>query len=109
MTRKSSPQPGLFGPLGKEPSSRTIAAESARLVRVAVENGADQLFDYAVPNEFTDKLSPGQRVRVKAGALAGLEGTVIARRNTYRLLVAVNFLQQGVSVAIDDFMVEPID
>jgi len=63
----SSPQPGLFGPLGKERSSRTIAAESARLVRVAVENGADQLFDYAVPDKFTDKLSPGQRIRVPFG------------------------------------------
>jgi primosomal protein N' (replication factor Y) len=64
---KSSPQPGLFGPLGKEPSSRTISAESARLVRVAVENGADRLFDYAVPDEFTDKLSLGQRVRIPFG------------------------------------------
>ena len=64
---KSSRQPGLFGPLETDPSSRTIAAESARLVRVAVENGADQLFDYAVPDEFTDQLSPGRRVRVPFG------------------------------------------
>ena len=55
------------------------------------------------------RLTPGQRVRIGVGAMAGLEGTVISRRNTHRLLIVVEFLQQGVSVAIDDFMVEPID
>jgi primosomal protein N' (replication factor Y) (superfamily II helicase) len=65
--KSKSQQPGLFGPLETKSSSRTISADSARLVRVAVENGADQVFDYAIPDEFTDKLSPGQRVRVPFG------------------------------------------
>jgi transcription antitermination factor NusG len=55
------------------------------------------------------RLAPGQRVRVKSGAMAGIEGTVTARRGTCRLLVAVNLLQQGVSVAIDDYMLEPLE
>ena len=55
------------------------------------------------------RLLPGQRVRVKAGAMMGLEGTVLSRRGDCRLLVAVNFLQQGASVAIDDCMLEPVD
>jgi len=54
------------------------------------------------------RLMPGQRVRVKSGALMGLEGTIISRRGASRLLVAVNFLQQGVSATIDDFLLEPI-
>lgn len=54
------------------------------------------------------RLEPGQRVRVKSGALQGLEGTVIHRKNAKRLVLSVNYLQQGVSVEIDDFMVEPI-
>lgn len=61
------------------------------------------------PLTLEQRLAPGRRVRVKAGAMAGLEGTVTSRRNCHRLLVAVHFLQQGVSVAIDDFRVEPID
>lgn len=55
------------------------------------------------------RLMPGRRVRVKSGAMMGLEGTVISRRGDCRLLLAVNFLQQGASVAIDDFMLEPLD
>ncbi|NQU26471.1 MAG: antitermination protein NusG [Candidatus Nealsonbacteria bacterium] len=55
------------------------------------------------------RLMPGRRVRVKAGAMMGMEGTVTSRRGPCRLLVAINFLQQGVSVAIDDYMLEPLD
>ncbi|MCX7427623.1 MAG: antitermination protein NusG [Planctomycetia bacterium] len=51
---------------------------------------------------------PGQRVRIKRGPLAGLEGTILDRRGQTRLLVSVDFLQQGASVAVDDFLLEPI-
>ena len=47
-------------------------------------------------------------VRIKSGALKGLEGLIVKRVKTTRLQVAVNYLQQGVSVEIDDFMVEAI-
>jgi hypothetical protein len=46
---------------------------------------------------------------VKSGALLGLEGTVIKRRGTERLLVIVQFLQQGASVELEDYQVERID
>ena len=45
---------------------------------------------------------------MKSGSLMGLEGTILARRGEDRLVVAVEFLQQGVSVLISDFQVEPI-
>jgi len=68
-----------------------------------------QLIASNAPLTVERRLAPGQRVRVKSGALLGIEGTVMARRRVRRLLVAVSMLQQGVSVAIDDFMVEPIE
>ena len=36
-----------------------LNSPDARLVRVAFESGADQLFDYALPPAFTDNLAPG--------------------------------------------------
>jgi transcriptional antiterminator RfaH len=54
------------------------------------------------------RLSPGQRVRVKGGSFLGIEGVVEARRGSCRLIVEVKFLQQGVSVEIDELLVEPI-
>lgn len=47
-------------------------------------------------------LVPGDLVRIRTGLLRGLEGVVIRRHGKQRLLVAVNYLQQGVSVEIDD-------
>lgn len=52
------------------------------------------------------KLVAGDWVRVKSGPLTGLEGEVIERRGERRLLVALNFLQQGASVAMDDWELE---
>ncbi len=54
------------------------------------------------------RLEPGRRVRVKSGSLLGMEGTIVARRGMDRLLVSVEFLQQGVSIEIGDFQVEPL-
>ena len=71
-----------------------------RHVRTLITSGA--------PLTVEARLQPGQRVRIKGGALMGLEGTVVCRRAETRLLIAVHYLQQGVSVQIDDYMVEPI-
>lgn len=68
-----------------------------------------QLIQAKAPLTVESRLAPGQRVRVRSGALAGVEGTVESRRRKCRLLVAVHLLNQGVSVEIDDFLLEPLD
>jgi transcription antitermination factor NusG len=69
----------------------------------------ERLIAAKVPLTVESRLAPGHRVRVRFGPLAGLEGTVVTRRGEARLLVSVDFLQQGASVEIDDFMLEPLD
>ena len=69
----------------------------------------EQLLEAGAPLTVESRLQAGQRVRIKSGPMQGLEGTVTVRRSRFRLLVAVHFLQAGVSVEIDDFMLEPID
>jgi transcription antitermination factor NusG len=54
------------------------------------------------------RIESGDRVLVKTGAFEGKVGTVIRRQGRMRLLVMVNFLQQGASVDIDDCDVERI-
>jgi transcriptional antiterminator RfaH len=68
-----------------------------------------QLIAANAPLTIEARLAPGRRVRVKQGAFAGLEGIVLKRRAETRLLVAINFLQQGASVEIDDFLLEPLE
>jgi len=65
-----------------------------------------KLIESGEPLTVESRLRAGQRVRVKNGALEGIEGTIVERRGEERLLVAVEFLQQGVSILISDFQVE---
>jgi len=74
--------------------------QDLRRVRTLIESG--------VPLTTEGRLQPGNRVRVKTGLLMGLEGVILSRRGEDRLLIAVNFLQQGVSIQIADYQVEPI-
>ena len=66
------------------------------------------LIDSGFPLTVEARFQPGQRVRVRHGALDGLEGIVLRRKRETRLIVDVRMLQQGVSVEIDDFCLEPI-
>jgi transcription antitermination factor NusG len=66
------------------------------------------LIDRNAPLAIEQRLEPGDPVRIKTGSLRGLEGLVVKRHGKTRLLVAVTYLQQGVSVEIDDCAVEPL-
>jgi len=55
------------------------------------------------------RLLPGRTVRVSSGPFRGLEGTVVARRGRKLLLMAVHFLNTGVSVEIDGCQLQPVD
>jgi transcription antitermination factor NusG len=66
------------------------------------------LIDSDAPLAIERRLATGDPVRIKTGSLQGLEGIVVKRHGKTRLLVAVTYLQQGVSVEIDDCALEPM-
>jgi len=53
-------------------------------------------------------LNCGGRVRVKSGALEGVEGILVRKKNSLRLILSVEFLKQSASVEVDAWQVEPI-
>jgi len=61
-----------------------------------------------VPYTLEPQLQPGMSVRVKSGPFQGFEGEVLKRHSGDRLLVIVNYLQQGISVALDDCQLEKL-
>ncbi len=65
-----------------------------------------QLIQVGQPLTPEARLVEGDRVRVKTGAFAGFEGVIVRRDKETRLLVAVNFTQQGASVVLDDCQLE---
>ena len=66
------------------------------------------LVQAGVPLTVESRLQVGESVRVRSGPFRGYEGTVLRREGETRLLVAVNFLQQGASILLEDCQVEII-
>lgn len=54
------------------------------------------------------RLEIGQRVRVKSGLFAGFEGTVLKRCGKTRLFVAMEYMQMGTSMEIQDYLLDPV-
>ena len=79
-------------------------ADSAQLQ--ADLSNLDRLITTGEPLTLEEQLVAGQRIRVKSGPFIGCEGTILQRRGARRLLVAIQFLTQGVSVDLSDFEVE---
>ena len=46
-------------------------------------------------------LKPGDRVRIERGALAGIAGTLVREKTTWRVVVNVEMLQRSVAVEVD--------
>ena len=101
------------------PEERVTALQSNRLIQtLPVTEQAELLSDLQnieqlivadAPLTVESRLQPGRHVRIKAGVMRGVEGCITKRRSKTRVLVAVHFLQSGVSVEIDDYLLEPID
>jgi len=54
-------------------------------------------------------LSAGQRIRIEAGALTGLEGIFLEMRKSCRVVVSVELLQRSVAVEVDRSCIRPLD
>jgi len=54
-------------------------------------------------------LTMGQRVRIRSGALAGMEGVMVRRKNSLRVVLTMDLIQQSVAVEVDESELETLD
>jgi transcription antitermination factor NusG len=54
-------------------------------------------------------LTVGQRVRIRSGALAGMEGVVVRKKNSLRVVLTMDLIMQSVAVEVDGEELEPLD
>lgn len=71
-------------------------------IRRAIDAGAEAFDPYPY-------LIRGRRVRVRCGAMRGVEGIVDDRRGVSRLVLNVETLGQATSLEIDADLLEPVD
>jgi len=53
-------------------------------------------------------LKVGQRVRIRGGAMDGVEGIYLARDKDRTLVVSVDVIQRSLAVRIEGYSVEPL-
>jgi transcription antitermination factor NusG len=85
----------------------TIAGRPAAIPEVEIEaiRRAAQSPLGVEPHPF---LRCGDRVRIKSGPLADIEGILVRRKSSYRLILSAELLQKSIAVEVDAFRVEPL-
>lgn len=53
-------------------------------------------------------LSEGNWVRIKSGPLANIEGILVRKKSSYRLILSAELLQKSIAIEIDAWDVEPL-
>jgi transcription antitermination factor NusG len=92
--------PGVHGIVGTAGRPGVISDAEIEAIRVAV----DSRFNIE-PHPF---LQCGDRVRIRSGPLAGLEGILVNKQNRLRLVLSVEMLGRSVAVEVDALLVERI-
>ena len=83
------------------------AGEMARLPEAEVEALRSGLhLRQAEPHPL---LTVGRRARIRAGALAGLEGVVVRKKNSFRVVLTMDLILQSIAVEVDGEELEPVD
>lgn len=92
-------QPGVSSVVGFGSSPVPVPEEQIAAIRRLLASGSSVL-----PWPF---LKLGQRVRIRAGALAGIGGILAKEKDIWRVVVNVELLQRSVAVEIDRDLIEP--
>ena len=92
--------PGVYSLVGFAKRPATIACDEINAVKRVVGSSLN-----LEPHPF---LQCGDRVRLMAGPLEGLEGLLVRKKSTWKLVVSVEMLQRAVAVEVDATMVERV-
>jgi transcription antitermination factor NusG len=92
--------PGVHSIVGFGGQPAVIEKCQIDAIRTAVESH--------LPVEPHPFLRCGDRIRVKFGPLAGIEGILTRKRGLTRLVISADLLQQSVAVEVDAYCIEKI-
>jgi transcription termination/antitermination protein NusG len=91
---------GVFGLVGGKGEGIAIPDEQIDAVRSIVEGPLS-----CSSHPF---LKIGQRVRIRSGALDGLEGVLVQRNGDRTLVISVDAIQRSLAVRVEGYAVEPV-
>jgi len=91
---------GVFQFVGARGGGTPIPDEQIDAVRILVQEH--------IPVHSYPFLRIGQRVRIRSGALNGVEGILVARNGDHTLVVSIDAIQRSLAVRIEGYDVEPV-
>jgi transcriptional antiterminator NusG len=91
---------GVVGFVGPNPAGASIPDEQIESIRTIVIR--------KVPIDDHPFLTVGQRIRVRSGALSGVEGILVAVKGSRTLVISVEPIQRSVCIRLDDYDVEMV-
>jgi transcription antitermination factor NusG len=91
---------GVFGLIGASGEGAPIPDEQIDAVRQVVEG--------QLPWSSHPFLKIGQRVRIRSGALDGMEGILVSRNGDRTLVISVDAIQRSLAVRVEGYQVEPV-
>ena len=86
----------------------SVLREWARLFPTEQIDAVRTLVKEQVPSRSHPFLKTGQRVRIRGGALEGLEGIFLSRQGERRLIISVDAMQRSLAIQVEGYDVEPI-
>jgi transcription termination/antitermination protein NusG len=90
---------GVFGLVGSLGDGTPIPDAQIDAVR--------SLVDTELPWSAHPFLKIGQRVRIRSGALDGMEGILLSRNGDQTLVISIEAIQRSLSVRVEGYAVEP--
>jgi transcription antitermination factor NusG len=91
---------GIFSFVGVRGEGTPIPESQIEAVRVLVDEG--------LPWAAHPFLKIGQRVRIRSGALDGVEGILVDRAGDSTLVISVEAIQRSIAVRVEGYAVEPL-
>jgi len=91
---------GVFQIVGARGEGTPIPGEQIEAVRTLVE--------HKVPVHPYPFMRIGQRVRIRNGAMCGVEGVLVSCNGQQRLVISIEAIQRSLALQIDGYDVEPV-
>jgi len=90
---------GVLGLVGSRGEGSPIPDSQIESVRTLIQG--------EIPWSAYPFLKIGQRVRIRGGALEGLEGILVGRNGNQTLVISVDAIQRSLAVRVEGYQVEP--
>jgi transcription antitermination factor NusG len=91
--------PGVLSIVGSGREPWPVPDPDIEAIRLGLQMGKIEPHPY---------LTAGERVRIKAGVMTGVEGVLVRKKNDFRVVLTLDAIMRSVAVEVDADDIEPV-